>query len=572
MKGRKQIFVPQNARIAVVTDEPFADFAVSLIQGCLDSSRLKIVSHDEIFRKKRDNDSVQYELIVFLSTKAGDMYRNLLHGVSLEGLIEGSYIIAVKRFGDTPAVFLSGGGQAGMVYAAREFSSTITQEPGGSRSIEDGLLIKRIPSNPYRLFWTWDHSTNWFLEHTGIQEIGAMNYYSKPKEAFLDDYEMMIDFMSRHRIGGVTIYGLLRDNHGGIEAAVRLCEYARQRGVRILAGVGINAYGGVYWEGTSEYNLSNWLMLHPDLKAVTKNKAAFVIPDMPELWFPENRYTDMACPSKKENLKFHEDSLRWLVRTVPVNGINFETGDYGVCECGECSARRASDAKWSHKDMATLYPRLFSAVREERNDLLLVCEAYWDTILNKDVLSCLKDLPDDAVYQFCINKSYWPNVKETLTPAYVSSLPTRNNILRTHIGSQWNKERYSYVAETFVDIMRLSSRTGLQGATIFGEAGAFNTVNEINYLAFAVFGYDAEKPWEEFFRYDLSPLLGDIEETKMYLKYLAIDDDVKSLKTAIDEVREIMISKKNDVYRRWVWLQDRLLRKHYSFTRNGCLP
>ena len=34
--------------------------------------------------------------------------------------------------------------------------------------------------------------------------------------------------------------------------------------------------------------------------------------------------------------------------------------------------------------------------------------------------------------------------------------------------------------------------------TIFGEAGAFETVNEINYLAFARFGYHPHAELESF--------------------------------------------------------------------------
>lgn len=69
----------------------------------------------------------------------------------------------------------------------------------------------------------------------------------------MEDYSRLIDFMSLHRISGVTIYGFLRDNHGGIESVQALYRYAAERGVRILPRVGINAYGGIYWEGDHRY-------------------------------------------------------------------------------------------------------------------------------------------------------------------------------------------------------------------------------------------------------------------------------------------------------------------------------
>ena len=135
-----------------------------------------------------------------------------------------------------------------------------------------------------------------------------MNYYSKPPEGFLEDYFRLIDFMSLNRIGGVTIYGFLRDCHGGIEAAQKLCKYAAERGVRILPGVGINAYGGIYWEGNHRYNLTQWLRQRPELKAVLEHRQLFLFL-IYSLWFPENQYTDTACPSKPENARYHEEAI-----------------------------------------------------------------------------------------------------------------------------------------------------------------------------------------------------------------------------------------------------------------------
>jgi hypothetical protein len=183
-------------------------------------------------------------------------------------------------------------------------------------------------------------------------EIGALNYYSKPAEGFLEDYCRLVDFMSLHRIEGVTICGFLRDNHGGVEAAQELCRYANERGVRILPGVGINAYGGIYWEGEHRYNLTNWLRAHPELRAEFDKPVAFHILDLPKLWFPETHYTDAACPSKPENARYHEEAVRWLAETFEIGGINFETGDYGVCNCADCSARRGADETWSHVDIS----------------------------------------------------------------------------------------------------------------------------------------------------------------------------------------------------------------------------
>ena len=147
-------------------------------------------------------------------------------------------------------------------------------------------MIRSLRGCRYRILWTWDHSTNWYLEQTGIQEIGALNYYLKPRTGFLEDYERLVDFMSLNRIPAVTVYGFLRDNHGGVEAAQKLCRYAMERGVRIMPGVGINAYGGIYWEGDHRYNLTTWLRKNPDLRAVLGKPGSFSHPGRPRALVP----------------------------------------------------------------------------------------------------------------------------------------------------------------------------------------------------------------------------------------------------------------------------------------------
>jgi len=357
-----------------------------------------------------------------------------------DGLVpEGAFSVKTGLDWGIPLVVVSGAGVAGAIYGVRELFERQIRKNADGGFILPSLEIEEAPGLPYRIFWTWDHSTNWYLNQTGLQDIGAMNYYLKPKSGFLEDYKRLVDFMSKNRISAVTIYGFLRDNHGGVEAAKELCMYASQRGVRILPGVGINAYGGIYWEGESPYNLSNWLRKNPRLRAKLGTRAAFHIADIPELWFPENQYIDAACPSKPENAAFHEDAIAWLAETFNIGGINFETGDYGTCHCDECTARRKENTTWSFGDMALLYPRLFSAAKRSGRDLWLVVEAYWDTILDARSLAPLSSLPDEAIYQYCVNRSYWPRLRNELTKEYVKTLPRSKNIFRTHMGSQWNR-------------------------------------------------------------------------------------------------------------------------------------
>ncbi|MCK5801853.1 MAG: hypothetical protein KAI66_03425, partial [Lentisphaeria bacterium] len=119
-----------------------------------------------------------------------------------------------------------------------------------------------------RLFWTWDHSTEWALNRRGAQTYGANNPYSRTTGTFIEDYTRLFTWCGQHGIDGVVVWGLLRDCHGGVDAACRLCDLARESGVRLLAGTGLNAYGGIYYEGDSRHSLIQHLESHPDLYAV----------------------------------------------------------------------------------------------------------------------------------------------------------------------------------------------------------------------------------------------------------------------------------------------------------------
>jgi hypothetical protein len=91
--------------------------------------------------------------------------------------------------------------------------------------------------------------------------------------------------------------------------------------------------------------------------------------------------------------------------------------------------------------------------------------------------------------------------------------------------------------------------------------GASSTVNEINYLAFARFGYQADLTWEQFVADDLGPLLGGAEAADRYLALLDTPADASSLTRAAAEARDIASAQGGEAYRRWVWLQNRLHQK-----------
>ncbi len=161
----------------------------------------------------------------------------------------------------------------------------------------------------------------------------------------------------------------------------------------------------------------------------------------------------------------------------------------------------------------------------------------------------------------CVNRSYWRALRNELTKEYVKTLPRSKNIFRTHMGSQWNGERYSLVADRFANMASLAYQTGMKGMTIFGEVSSFNPANEINYLAFSRFSWNPLLGWDDFLRNDLAPILGGVSEAFKFLELLEVKEDRASLLRALNEAREIARLTNGDVYRRWVQLQDRLYMK-----------
>ena len=390
----------------------------------------------------------------------------------------------------------------------------------------------------HRLFWTWDHSMDWDPAGLGRQVTGCSDPYYKPPGAFLEDYRRLIDFAAEQGFTGVIVYGFLRDCHGGVEAAQELCRYGCERGVRVIPGIGVNAYAGIYWEGDHEFHLPTWLDKHPELEAASAKPA-------------RKRCLRMACPSRPENQEWHRRAVAWLAETFEIGGINFETGDYGICQCEQCQAASARDGYFSAHDMAKLLPPLIEAATQTRPGILPICECYFDNVLDADQFAALRDLPAGVVLQFCINRKFWPRLNAEATPEAISRLPAHDKVIRTHMGSQWNGERHTLVARTFMGLARLAAATGLDGVTVFGEAPGRSTVNEINYLSLVRACDDPGLSWAEFVSEHLGPLLGGPELAAEFTDLLEADPPTAAdLRRAKDALRRV----DDPAFKRWLWL------------------
>ncbi len=320
------VHLSNRARIIVAADPDRHSHALRQLRRYLPGRTLEVVEPASLLALAENAD-----LLVWLADSSASLPANLISVAEVTDLAEDAFLLRTGMRHGRPALLAIGGGRPGLIHAVNEVGLRHLVSRDDVLELPQ-LDVRHSPALPYRLLWTWDHSTNWYLEQVGLQEIGAMNYYAKPEEGFLEDYRRLVDFMSLHRIGGVTIYGFCAITLAALRRLKRCAAMPTSVGAH-PAGVGINAYGGIYREGNHRYNLSTWLNQYPRT-APCASPVAFHIPDFPKLWFPETHYTDTACPSKPENARYHEEAIHWLAETFEIlGGINFETGDYGVCTC-----------------------------------------------------------------------------------------------------------------------------------------------------------------------------------------------------------------------------------------------
>ena len=164
-------------------------------------------------------------------------------------------------------------------------------------------------------------------------------------------------------------------------AAREDCGLRPREGVRILPGCGIFSYGGVYYDPRADYDggidsamtphpysLHTWLEAHPELRAVDAQGRPYVT----------GPYSDIACPSQPDNLAWFKEALAWLLQEFGVGGVQVEVGDYAVCHCAACTARRGASRNpvFCVEDMLPAYTAAIETARRVDAGAWVVCESY----------------------------------------------------------------------------------------------------------------------------------------------------------------------------------------------------
>jgi hypothetical protein len=377
---------------------------------------------------------------------------------------------------------------------------------------------------PLSGFWTWDHSTNWSRDANAMED-GCFNQYLKSPASFLEDYRLLMEMMNRRGLRYLIIWGLFRDCHGGAEAARTLLSCARKNGVRVLAGVGVNAYGGTYWEGNHEFNLATWLRRNPQLAAQRKDPYGKNFVNACGL--------EIACPSKEENIRWAQRGIRWLLENFDVDGVNLETGDYGVCDCEVCACR-ASDRseRISAEDIGHALPAVIEEARKARRDATNTYATYGGFDLSSRP-SYAGRIDPDAVTQWTLTDMLAPggNYKPGLRP------PTKRSVGFSHWGSQWTSPhtRHTLLLNHLQHICSVARQSGLEGLFIHGEVSGRNFNWRLNYAAFAYFLNNPNGTFAELAKTEFASEFGSEAEAVSAISYLTESVDKSELELRISD-------------------------------------
>lgn len=355
----------------------------------------------------------------------------------------------------------------------------------------------------YRILWSWDFATCWDDSFFG-REKGCSGKNGR-RVHFLQDYKRLIDFSSAHHINGVVIWGAVRAHHDGMQQLKELVQYGRSKGVRVLPGVSAFSYGGICYDPREKFNgyddipmtshpysLYTWLQEHPEYAALDPNGKPYA----------HGPYRVTACPSRKENIEWFKEGLRWLYEEFDVDGIQVEVGDYSVCHCPICTERRKQAITstmgldgFAVADMAECYNAAIEVSKQAKPDAWVICETYSNiadiplpgNIPNKIMPQAnrelLQGLTKGGILQWSVDRSIGGyKVADWSEKVYT---PSADNILRIHAGSQWSMNGPADWGVNLVWEMVNRARTqGINGVSIFGEESPFSPPNEANYLAF----------------------------------------------------------------------------------------
>lgn len=506
-----------------------------------------------------------------------------------------------RRMSRRDALVGSAAGAVAAAAAAQPAASAGASAGGTAAEPSLWRLARPKSALPNSFFWTWDHSTNWVLDDPGLQVDGCYNKYFKRPDTFLADYRQLTDLSAGLGIKGITIYGFLRDSHGGEEYARRVAAYAAARGVAIMPGIGTNWYQGIYYEGEHRHNLATFLAKNPDARMLNRDGQVQICSG-----------ETGASPGHPAFREWLAAGLDWLFEEFEIGGLNIENGDM-LEDYNPLTQALRKD--WPADDpepfffQGVCYKVALEELRDRLAGNIITYATYTGFSPSEEVRqnqgmgrrppAMLKMLPPEAIAQWTLTGM----LREDPVPltAFLDDgapavafenprwprdvrPPNRRSVGFLHQGSQWHRgTRYACIVGTIKEACLRSFRAGLEGVSIHGEVTARYIPAALNYLAFSHFTHWPEDTLRDFGRKTLGQVLGSEEDGEAFAEILAHWDagsltaehvhnadparhgfEVKVAGSACDTVEQY------DRYRFWRWLQEMVARK--TSGRNDCGP
>lgn len=300
-------------------------------------------------------------------------------------------------------------------------------------------------------------------------------------DSFVRNYRRALDAASRYGVEAIVIWGFLRDDHGGVDAARAVCDYAADKGVAILPGVGIDDYGGVYYQGTSPYALDTFIRAHPGSQARNQDGTPAT-----HRWPPTDKTERLkACPSFSGLIEFYQESLQWLIETFHLAGFQIEQGDSGLCHCDQCLAKpRHVRRGISLSDAAERIGAVVAPALAANDKLVILSETYLGlTRQDVEAVAPLLDAyPEQVTLSWQLYDGPGARAKFKLDSDVRSPRLHGNAALRT------NNDLFGGEADDRANIRKvieMSRKAGLDMTYLYGEYPDDWPVTRENYAAWS---------------------------------------------------------------------------------------
>jgi len=484
--------------------------------------------------KARNDDLVIYLGSFNKNSPGAKAFKSLGYSLNWDALTEGSFLLKTFRKEGKTTIFVTGKDRVGTLYAAHDLMNYYLRVEMGRVLLNELNLAQRAQLK-YRWFRNGDGSASWLPRVAPDVLTASAEASPSVREAYLGRLKSIVDFMSEHRLNGLTLSGFQGEPHGDSAAVQELSRYAAERGVRILPRLGLNGLGGPLPAGDQPFNFGAWIKGHPELRAVDKTGT-----------FREGT----LCPEKIENRQWYRQGLQWLLQDLRLGGVSVELEPFFVCYSQDCKQARqemgGSDPEYS-KDLGRFVGFIADETRKLNSDAWV---AYLsgtgfdvESIQTASVGAMppgqraafppefVQKIPEFALAQWELA----PMLKAGIWPSPFKA-PGKHalGLLR------WSEQAATTPQEIYWKRMEAVTHhaisSNLEGLVTYAEVSPGNPAAELNYLIFSELAFNPAADLDEFFRFKVSRLYGGEEAARRLLKILhLLEDETGMLAANVEE-------------------------------------